>query len=68
MFLAREWFSNADNTFPLWLAIDIDPAGGYGDTICAHNLAGVEIKPCPLGPAIDIPSDMADSTNLFSRS
>ena len=48
--------------------MDIDPAGGYGDTICAHNLAGVEINPCPLGPAIDIPSDMADSTNLFSRS
>ena len=49
---------------PLWLATEIRPGGGYGATICAHIDTGVEMTPCPFGPASRMPSAFADRDQL----
>jgi hypothetical protein len=51
---------------PLWLATEIRPGGGYGATICAHIDTGVEITPCPFGPASRISSAFATETSSRS--
>ena len=40
------------------------PGGGYGATICAHIERGVEITPCPFGPASSMPSSSATRDQL----
>ena len=51
---------------PDWLVIERRPGGGYGPTICAHSRTGVEMRPCPLGPASSIPSSAASATSRSS--
>jgi hypothetical protein len=54
---------NDDTKLPDWLAMPIVPGGGYGATICAHSDDGVEITPCPFGPASRMPTSSATSTS-----
>ena len=61
--VARARFMKLDTKFPLWLATAIRPAGGYGATIWAHSLAGVDTTPWPFGPASRIPSSSASATS-----
>ena len=39
--VARARFMKLDTKFPLWLTTPIEPAGGYGATICTHMSTGV---------------------------
>ena len=64
--LCTDQFWNDDTKLPDWLAIAIDPRGGYGATICAHSCAGVETTPWPFGPASSTPSSAASSTSSAS--
>ena len=54
---------NVETKLPLWLATAMRPAGGYGATIWAQSVAGVDTTPCPLGPASSMPSSSASATS-----
>ena len=56
-------FMKLETKLPLWLAMPMRPAGGYGATICAQSFAGVDTTPWPLGPAIMMLSAWAKATN-----
>ncbi len=53
---------NDETKLPLWLATAIEPAGGYGATICAQSRTGVDTTPCPFGPASRMSRSRATAT------
>ncbi|MEI2653688.1 MAG: hypothetical protein V9G12_16355 [Microthrixaceae bacterium] len=57
---------NDETKLPDWLATPIEPAGGYGATICAHRPTGVDTTPWPLGPASRMPSSSHRATSSAS--
>ncbi len=56
-----------DTKLPDWLAMPMRPGGGYGATICAHMLAGVEMTPCPFGPDKEDVELVRDADQLVLR-